>query len=145
LCHGSIWQSSVDTLLKQADFVVLDLSGMMPSNAGVRYELQRVIDRIPIERVIFLADERSDRDYLHAEIGQAWSQMASESPNSGTQPRVARLAATDSFRKKQQQTGPPGQSMPRIYYRLEARRWQSRRLAAELDPDKVFLPSPERR
>jgi len=143
LCHGSIWQSSVDMLLTRADFVVVDLSGMMPANAGVRYELQRVIDRVPIERIVFLADERSDRDYLHTEIQGAWSNMASGSPNSGTQPRVARLAVTDSFRQIQQQTGPPGQSAPYIYYRLIARRWQSRRLAAELDPDKLRPASSE--
>ena len=70
-------------LLYRADLVVLDLSGMMPGNAGTRYEIQRVIDRIPIERVIFLADRRSDRDYLHDEIGRAWSQMAFGLPNSG--------------------------------------------------------------
>jgi hypothetical protein len=142
LCHGSIWQSSVDTLLDRADLVVLDLSGMMPDNRGVLYEVQRVIDRKRIEQVIFLADQRSDRDYLHREISGAWSQMAHGSPNSGTQPRVARLAVTDSFRQMQQQTGPPGQTVPYIYYRLVARRWQSRRLAAELDTDKLRSQSP---
>jgi hypothetical protein len=137
LCHGRIWKSSVDMLLEKADLVVLDLSGMMPGNEGVRYELQRVIDRIPIERVIFLADRRSDRDYLHAEIGSAWSQMAPGSPNSGAEPRVARLAVTDSYRQMQRQQG----ESTYIYYRLVARRWQSRRLAAELDPDKASPPS----
>jgi hypothetical protein len=79
---------------------------MMPGNGGVRYEVQRVIDRIPIERVIFLADRRSDHNYLHAEIRHAWSQMADGSPNSGVWPRVARLAVTDSFWQIQQQRSP---------------------------------------
>ena len=128
LCDGSVWKLCVEMLLDQADLVVLDLSGMMPFNQGVRDELQQVIDRIPIERVIFLADQRSDRNYLHAEIGHAWRQMAYGSPNSGATPRVARLAATDSYRQMQQQQG----QSTYIYYRLVARRWQSRRLAAEL-------------
>jgi hypothetical protein len=139
LCHGSIWKPSVEKLLDRADLVVLDLSGMMPDNAGTRYEIQRVIDRIPIERVIFLADRRSDRDYLHAEIGRAWNQMAFGSPNSGARPRVARLAVTDSYRQIQQQQG----ESTYIYYRLVARRWQSRRLAAELNPDKASPPPPK--
>ena len=138
LCDGKIWQPCVDMLLDQADLVVLDLSGMMPGNAGVRYEVQRVIDRIPIERVIFLADRRSDRDYLRTEIEDAWSQMAPGSPNSGAGTRVARLAVTDFYRQIQQQQG----ESTYIYYRLVARRRQSRRLAAELDPDKAPpLPS----
>jgi hypothetical protein len=138
LCHGNIWKTSVDMLLDRADLVVLDLSGMIPANAGVRYEVQRVIDRIPIERVIFLADRRSDRDYLHTEIGRAWSHMGPGSPNSGTRPRVARLAVTDSYQQQQQRQG----DAVYVYYRLVARRWQSRRLAAELDPDKTHAPPP---
>jgi hypothetical protein len=139
LCHGDIWKPAVDMLLEKADLVVLDLSGMMPGNEGVRDELQRVIDRIPIEQVIFLADRRSDRGYLHTEIGHAWSRMAPRSPNSGTGSRVARLAVTDSYRQMQQQQG----ESTYIYYRLVARRWQSRRLAAELDPDKGSPLSPK--
>ena len=50
-------------LLDWADLVVLDLSGFTPDNLGVRYELQRVIDKVPIERVILLADRRSDRNF----------------------------------------------------------------------------------
>ena len=82
---------------------------------------------------------RSDRDYLHAEIGRAWSQMAFGSPNSGAGRRVARLAVTDSYRQIQQQQG----ESTYIYYRLVARRWQSRRLAAELDAERASPPSPE--
>ncbi len=51
--------------------------------------------------------------------------MAYGSPNSGVEPRVARLAVTDSFRQIQQQQG----NATYIYYRLVARRWQSWRLA----------------
>ena len=138
LCHGRIWKPSVDMLLDQADLVVLDLSGMGPGNQGVRYEVQRAIDRIPIERVIFIADRRSDRNYLRAEIGHAWSQMASGSPNSSARPRVGRLAVTDSYRQIQQQQGESAY----ICYRVVARRWQSRRLAADLDPDRASPPSP---
>jgi hypothetical protein len=130
LCHGKIWRQAVDMLLDQADRVVLDLSGTMPSNEGTLYEVQRVINRIPIERVIFLTDRHSDRNYLHAEIRDAWNRMAPGSPNSGSGLRVARLAVTDSYRQMQQQQG----DWTYIYYRLVARRWQSRRLAAELDP-----------
>jgi hypothetical protein len=139
LCHGRIWKPAVDMLLEKADLVVLDLSGMMPGNKGVRDEVQRVIDRVPIGRVIFLADRSSDRGYLHAEIGHAWSRMAPGSPNSETGSRVARLAVTDSYRQMQQQQG----ESTYIYYRLVARRWQSRRLAAELDPDKGSSLSPQ--
>jgi pSer/pThr/pTyr-binding forkhead associated (FHA) protein len=139
LCHGAIWKTAVELLLDRADLVVLDMSGFMPGNLGVRYELQRVIDRVPIERVILLADRRSDRNFLRDQIRHAWEQMEEGSPNSGPQPRVARLAVTDTYRKIRQvqgQPGPPGQpgqtgQTTHIRVKLTARRSQSRRLAAD--------------
>jgi hypothetical protein len=127
LCDNSIWKAAVNMLLDRADLVVLDLSGLMPGNEGTRYELQQIVNRVPIERVIFLADRRSDRNYLRAEIRHAWDGMAFHSPNAGARARVARLAVTDSYRQMQQQQG----ESTYIYYRLVARRWQSRRLATD--------------
>ena len=51
LCHGSFWKAAVDLLLARMDLVALDLAGYRPEHAGTRYELQRVIDRYPIDRV----------------------------------------------------------------------------------------------
>jgi pSer/pThr/pTyr-binding forkhead associated (FHA) protein len=132
LCHGAVWKAAVDMLLDRADLVVFDLSGFMPDNLGVGYELQRVVDRIPIERVIFLADQRSDRTFLRTQVLRAWEQMAAGSPNSGAQPRVARIAVTDVYRQIQYQQV-QAQGQPQTTYvqvRLIARRSQSRRLAA---------------
>ena len=152
LCHGAIWKEAVDMLLSRADLVVLDLSGFMPGNLGVRYELQRVVDRFPIERVILLADQRSDRGFLHTQVQHAWEQMAADSPNSGPQPRVARIAVTDIYRRRVQQqqrgpAGPQGQQVQTtvVQTRLVARRSQSRRLAADAPAaaQRSFRPSRE--
>jgi hypothetical protein len=130
LCHGAIWRAAVDDLLHRVDLVVLDLSGFMPSNLGTGYELQRVVDRFPIDRVIFLADEHSDLRFLSSRIQQAWQNMADRSPNSGVQAAVASLAITDHYRLIQQQTQ-QGQQAP-TQVRLIASRRQSRRLAAAI-------------
>ncbi|MEV4019943.1 hypothetical protein AB0J35_56650 [Nonomuraea angiospora] len=83
LCHGAYWKRAVDTLLDLADLVVIDLSGFQKENIGTGYELQRVIDRYPIHRVVVLADTGSDTRYLATHIGHAWSRMAPDSPNAG--------------------------------------------------------------
>ncbi|MGW4091474.1 hypothetical protein ACWEH3_16665 [Nocardia sp. NPDC004718] len=98
LCHVSFWQAAVDTLLSRVDYVVLDLAGYVPANAGTRFELQRVIDRFPIAKVIFLCDKQSDRAFLKAQVLYHWSRMDSRSPNSGTTPRTARIAVTGGHR-----------------------------------------------
>jgi len=94
LCHGTFWKSALDVLLERMDVVVLDLSGYQRKNVGTGYELQRVIDRFPIDDCIVLADEHSDLEFLEAQIRQAWSQMADGSPNAGEEPRRVLIART---------------------------------------------------
>ena len=84
LCHGGFWKSALDLLLARTDFVALDLSGYRPQHTGTRYELQRVIDRYPIDRVTLLAETTSDQLFLTAQVEAAWAQMADGSPNAGT-------------------------------------------------------------
>ena len=84
LCHGSFWKRAVDLLLARVDVAVLDLSGYHREHAGTGYELQRVVDRFPIDRVVMLALPPSDQPFLRAQILAAWSQMAAGSPNEGT-------------------------------------------------------------
>jgi multisubunit Na+/H+ antiporter MnhB subunit len=92
LCHGSFWKAAVDLLLARMDLVALDLAGYRPEHRGTRYELQRVIDRYPIEHVILLADPMSDRRFLAAQVEAAWAQMADGSPNAGAGARTLHVA-----------------------------------------------------
>jgi hypothetical protein len=92
LCHGSFWKVAVDLLLARMDLVALDLAGYRPEHRGTRYELQRVIDRYPIDQVILLADPISDRRFLTAQVEAAWAQMADGSPNAGSGSRTIHVA-----------------------------------------------------
>jgi hypothetical protein len=126
LCHGTYWKAAVDTILEQVDLVVLDLSGYQAKNAGTRYELQRVVDRIPVERVVFLADQRSKKRFINAELQRAWSQMAPNSPNAGAGARWVLVAITDYYRSSHQQTS---SGTDQVYVRLVSSRRQTRKLA----------------
>ena len=98
LCHDSFWKAAVDILLERAEVVVLDLSGYHWDNLGTGYELQRVIDRFPIERcVLMAAPGNTDAAFLEAQIQRAWSQMASGSPNAGDVPRQILVAQDGPF------------------------------------------------
>lgn len=134
LCHGGFWREAVDLLLDRADLVALDLSGYTDRNLGTRYELQRVIDRIPVEQVVFLRDQWSKKRYLEAEIQQAWSQMAAGSPNAGPAARWAAVVATDWFHTSSSSSDSSSTRTELVASRGETRRvvaWaQSRRDAA---------------
>ena len=148
LCHGTIWKSAIDELLRYVDLVVLDLSGFTTRNLGTEYELQRVIDLFPVERIIFLADAYSDRGFLRSQILAAWQKMAAGSPNSGSRPRTACLAVTDHYRRHQPApmvVGPRGQGQVVVQQgpgrlRLEASRRESRRLAAAVQKRVLQAP-----
>jgi hypothetical protein len=152
LCHGTIWKSAVDELLRFVDLVALDLSGFTPRNLGTGYELQRVIDCFPIERVVFLADTFSDRNFLHTLVLDAWRRMADGSPNSGTRPRTAYLAITDHYSRTQPAqvavpTAGGGQVMvPQgsEQVRLVANRRESRRLAFAIQARAIQAQLPDR-
>lgn len=96
LVHGTYWQRALDTLLSGADLVVLDLSGYRRRNRGTGYELQRLVDTVPAERVLLLADPWSNKRFLRREIEQAWGRMAAGSPNAGTGHRSFVVGITDT-------------------------------------------------
>ena len=125
LCHGVFWKAAVDTLLEGVDLVVLDLSGFRPENVGTRYELQRVVDRFQIERVVLLADPQSNQRFLAAQIHEAWSLMAEGSPNATAAPREALAAVTDYF-STSSSTQPNSSDTTT---KLTARRPETRRVA----------------
>jgi len=81
LCAQATWRAAVDRLLDAADLVVLDLSSYTDRREGTRYELQRVLDRVPAERLVCLADPVSKAPILEAAIGEAWAHMSADSPN----------------------------------------------------------------
>ncbi|MEU5259720.1 hypothetical protein [Amycolatopsis sp. NPDC021455] len=97
LCHGSFWRMAVDLLLARVDLTVLDLSGYQPGNTGTQFELQRVVDRIPVGQAVLLCDSRSDRLFLEAQIRHHWAQMAANSPNSGAGSRRIKVWVTDTM------------------------------------------------
>ncbi len=125
LVHGSFWKEAVDALLGQVDLVALDLSGFRPSNLGTGYELQRVVDRFPIDRLVLLADERSDQPFLEEQIRDAWSTMAAGSPNAVGGSQQALVAITDHF-VKSTTTHQDGSTSETV--RLDADRSQGRRV-----------------
>jgi len=127
LCHGRFWKAAVDDLLGLVDLVVLDLSGYTDAHAGTHHELQRIVDRFPIERVVLLADPASNTKFLVARIQGTWATMASTSPNATpSTPRHVLLAVTDHL---QQSTSTDANGNSSTQVRLVADRKRTRQLA----------------
>lgn len=81
LCNDAVWQLALDTLLNDSDVVLMDLRGFSPANQGAAYEIRRLIDRVPADRFVILADQSTRVDFLTTSLRQAWEAMAVDSPN----------------------------------------------------------------
>ena len=97
VCHETVWKDAVDVLLRGADLVTIDLSGVTAQNAGTMYEVQRLFDTVPIERVLFLVDYFSDLWSLLDALRERWRRMDKMSPN--RRPGLCvRIVVTDRVR-----------------------------------------------
>ena len=127
LCHGRFWKAAVDRLLDQADLVVLDLSGYRSKNQGTRHEIEAVINRVPIEHVVFLADPKSNLGFLAEQLHDAWSVMRPGSPNARPGRHRAAVVVTDVIVRT---STTDSQGNRQEHVRLVAKRRQTRRVAA---------------
>jgi hypothetical protein len=80
-CLPDMWQPVVSLLARQADVVLLDLRGLSAANAGALFELRLVVQQVPLERVVVLADQRTDEALLARTAQEAWTALPAASPN----------------------------------------------------------------
>jgi hypothetical protein len=83
-CGNDTWQAAVERLMAQSDLVAMDLRGFSPQNRGCTFELQALLDTVPITRFVLLVDNSTDRPLLRRTLTESAGRMAPASPNSGS-------------------------------------------------------------
>jgi hypothetical protein len=74
-CSNHTWQPAVLALMDRAGVVLLDLREYGPARAGTRFELEQVLARVPLARVLLLVDADAPIDATTAEVQRAWRQV----------------------------------------------------------------------
>jgi hypothetical protein len=94
-CYADTWKDTMRVLASRADAVLMDLRSFSPTNQGCLYEVQQLLDLVPLERVVFLLDDATDRAFLERSLHQAWRKVPSDSPNRRAmhEARLLRVAA----------------------------------------------------
>jgi hypothetical protein len=88
-CGDATWKKALQHLLDAMDVVVMDLSSLSEENRGVAYELGKLLDQIPMQRIILLINDSTDMSVLKDILAQSWNDMAADSPNRDTaEPRI---------------------------------------------------------
>jgi hypothetical protein len=82
MCGDNSWQFALHSLIDDADLVVMHLSSFSPSNQGCIYELEQLINRVPVDNFYLLVDRHStDYNFLLGKLQELWKKMKSSSPN----------------------------------------------------------------
>jgi hypothetical protein len=80
-CHDDTWRMVLSRLVSESDAVLMDLRGFSPQNRGVAFEINEVVNVVPLERVVFVVDDTTDERFLEQTVQESWDQMRPASPN----------------------------------------------------------------
>jgi hypothetical protein len=68
-CYDDTWKSVLSRLVHDSDVVMMDLRGFSRHNAGCIFELHELARLVPLERVVFVIDRRTDETLLAETLG----------------------------------------------------------------------------
>jgi hypothetical protein len=90
-CSGEIWKLAVTRLMGGASLVVMDLRGFGPEHRGCAFELQTLLDSVPLTRLVLLIDNSTNQDFLRSLLTEHWRHLHADSPNLALEPAELRL------------------------------------------------------
>jgi hypothetical protein len=80
-CFANTWQCAVRELAQRANAVLMDLRGFSASNQGCQYELQQILEHVPVGRCLLTVDGTTDWPFLEATLHRLWAGISRNSPN----------------------------------------------------------------
>ena len=83
-CAGDVWRAAVQLLMTEAHVVVMDLRSFGPGHQGCVFELQTLLDTVPLERLILLVDSTTELEFLKQVLDAEWQKLRIDSPNART-------------------------------------------------------------
>jgi hypothetical protein len=69
-CYDDTWKMVLSRLVRESDAVLMDLRGFSRQNAGCVFEIRELARMIPLERVVFVIDRRTDENLLAEMLGE---------------------------------------------------------------------------
>jgi hypothetical protein len=88
-CHDDTWQAVLRRLVKDSDVLLMDLRGFSQSNRGCVFEINELLELMPIRYIVFVVDRTTDKRFLAQVFTDAWASVTQVSPNwNDSAPRV---------------------------------------------------------
>ena len=92
-CHDNTWKIAVAEFVQHSHVVLMDLRGFSESREGCKFEVNFLLDVLPVERVVFLIDRSNDRELVGRLLANCWRELNVSSPNLGKPAPQAKLYA----------------------------------------------------
>ena len=80
-CHDDTWKLTLARLADESDAVLMDLRAFSRSNAGCVFEINELLNLVPLQRLVFIVDESTDQKFMHETMSEAWKGLRDRSPN----------------------------------------------------------------
>ena len=96
-CYANAWQDAVAKLVPKSDVVLMDLRGFSQSHAGCIFELNQILNLMPIERIVLLVDPSTCAEALQETLERAWRNLRPEAPSASSQDPVISLLTMPKF------------------------------------------------
>jgi hypothetical protein len=90
-CFASAWQAAMVRLVPAADVVLMDLRGFSVAHLGCVFELNQLVNLVPLKRIVLLADGLTDMCALEETLQGAWRNLHHSAPSAGEQNPVVDL------------------------------------------------------
>lgn len=90
-CYENTWRMVLSRLAGESDAVLMDLRGFSPQNAGCVYEINELINLVPLGTMVFVVDDTTDEPFLRQTAREFWERMRPSSPNRSSTPEQLRL------------------------------------------------------
>lgn len=95
-CHDDTWRMTVSHLARSVNAIFMDLRGFGPRKRGCIFEIEQLVATVPVGRILLLADDSTDADFLEQTLDTAWHAMPADSPNCSTRDQVLRVLRASS-------------------------------------------------
>lgn len=103
LCHADTWQSVLSRLITGIDVVLMDLRNFTKENKGCIFELNELLNAVPVQRLVLIVDNSTDKDLLNETLEESCAKMRPDSPNLRISPRAVPLFELKSFKSEERQ------------------------------------------
>lgn len=97
-CHDDTWTMALQALIREEHFVLMDLRGFSTKNKGCVFEVQELLNTVPLNRTLFVIDRTTDETFLRVTFDAVWALLGATSPNRESpepQVRLFHLTALD--------------------------------------------------